>query len=177
MNDKQQTAYKVLHMKKLKEAQLRWLGEKSKYFNIAACWHVPSAMRTHYRGYDADWLAKELTRYFNKVDRRIHKAAHKNRGNRLQRIITLEHDDKVGWHAHGLLDCAFGMNEDETIAVLDKLWKEHTDRFATNKFEKHLTYFSYDQGNYLQYCLKRLNRQDDKALGILDTKNTYFADN
>ena len=162
---------------KLNEAQFRWLEKHSKDWNIAACWHIPNSMRTYYKGYDADWLAKELTRYFNRVDRRICKAAYKNRGIRLQRIVTLEYDENVGWHAHGLLECALGMNEDETIAILDKLWREKTVRFATEKFEKHLSYFGYDNGRYLQYCLKRLNRHDDKALGILDTRNTYFSNN
>ena len=160
---------------RLTVAQHSWLSERSSLWNVAACWHVPDAMRAHYKGYDAHWLSKELTRYFNAVDRRIFKAAHKNRGARLPRIITLEHDDAVGWHAHGLLDCAEGMNEDETIGILDPLWKRHTERFATGKFEKHISYFSYDNGNYLGYCLKRLGRQDDTQ-GILDTRNTYFRD-
>ena len=160
----------------LRIAQQRWLREHSKHWNVVACWHVPNAMRKHYKGYDEHWLSKELTRYLNKVDRCIFKAAHKNKGARLPRIITLEYAEAVGWHAHGLLDCAKGMNEDETISVLKRCWDMQTERFATEKFEKHLSHFGYDNGFYLTYSLKQTYRQNEQAQGILDLRNCYFPD-
>lgn len=158
------------------EAHLAWLGERSKLWNVVMTWHVPNAMRRHYGGYDALWLGKELTRYFNKVDRRIYKAGLKNRGMRLPRIITLECDENVGWHAHGILDYAPGKNEDETIQILSKLWLSHTSRFATDKFEKHLVIGQYDNGYGLPYIIKRIDRQNEKVKGILDLNNTYLPD-
>jgi len=159
---------------KMKAEELRWLGEHSKHWNVCAAFHVPNAMRRHYRGYTADWLSKELTRYLNKVDRHIYKAANRNRGARLQRIITLEYEASVGWHAHGMFDCAKGWDEDATIGVLRHYWQAHTKRFATEKFEKHIDYFEYDRGSYLTYILKRLDWQDEGATGMLDTHNTYL---
>ena len=158
------------------EALLAWLGEHSTLWNVVVTWHVPETMRRHYRGYDEDWLARELTRYFNKVDRRIYKAGLKNRGMRLPRIITLEYNESVGWHAHGLLDCAPGKNEDETLELLTKLWRKHTDRFATDRFEKHLVIGQYDNGKALPYIIKRIDRQNEQAHGILDLNNTYIPD-
>lgn len=162
------------HTKALKNAQTEWLKERSKYWNICAALHVPNAMRKHYFGYDEHWLAKELTRYFNKVDRHIYKAAHKNRGMRLQRIITLEYSENVGWHAHGIFDCAEGYNEDETIEILKRYWQKQTERFAIQKFEQRLDYFEYDRGNYIDYILKNVRLNEEGAVGILDTKNTFL---
>ena len=162
------------NQQKLRIAKLNWLGEHSKHWNVVACWHVPNAMRKHYKGYDEHWLSKELTRYLNKVDRYIFKASFTNRGVRLPRIITLEYAEGVGWHAHGLLDCAAGMNEDETITVLKSFWEKQTHRFSTAKFETHISYFSYDQGTYLPYCLKATNKQHEQAQGILDLRNCYL---
>ena len=164
----------MLDKGKLKIEGLRWLSERSMHWNVCAAFHVPNGMRRHYYGYSADWLAKEMTRYLNKVDRHIYNAAHRNRGVRLQRIITLEHDDSVGWHAHGVFDCPEGWNEDETIRVLRHYWQAHTKRFATEKFEKRIDYFEYDSGRYLRYILKRLDWQDEGATGMLDTRNTYL---
>jgi hypothetical protein len=67
------------------------------------------------------------------------------------------------------------MNEDETIELLYKLWKRHTGRFATGKFEKHLSYFGYDNGHYLDYSIKNIDKQDDTK-ALLDLRNTYFSD-
>ena len=171
------TTNEFTHAQRLYIAYLRWLGGHSKHWNINVCWHVPEAMRRYYGGYNADWLAKELTRYFNKVDRRIYKAAYTNRGLRLQRIITLEYDDAVGWHAHGILECALGMDEEQTLTLLQKMWRQHTARFSKAKFEKHEFWGETDNGFYLPYILKRVHRQNKTTLGILDTKNTYFLDN
>lgn len=170
------TEVEVIRAKKLKIAYSRWLEKKCVKMNIAACWHVPAAMRWHFDGYTADWLAKELKRYFNKVNRRIYKAASKNRGLKLQRVITLEYDPEVGWHAHGLLACGPGMNEQETIDVLENLWTKQTKRFVTGKFEKHCFWAQSDKGKYLSYISKRVHRQNEIDVGFLDTINTYLLD-
>jgi len=168
------TDIEIIRARKLKIAYARWLGQETEQWKICVCWHAPDAMRRYYRGYTEDWLAKELTRYFNKVDRRIFKAAHKNRGIRLQRVITLEHDDNVGWHAHGIVECAQNMDEAQTYALLETLWLEHTNRFSTGKFEKHLFWSEPDQGYHLPYIVKRLHTESKATPGVLDTRNTYI---
>ena len=167
--------YEILIKQRLSIAYQNWLGEKSKEMTICVCWHIPNAMRRHFNGYTADWVAKELRRYFNKVDRRIFKAALKNRGIRLQRIITLEHDEEVGWHAHGLLGCAPDMDEQQTITILEKLWVEHVGRFASGKFEKHVFWAQKNVGFYLPYITKRTHRDQDLDRGFLDTMNTSLS--
>ena len=47
---------------RLTVAQHSWLSERSKFWNIAACLHVPDAMRVHYKGYDVDFHL-ELSRF------------------------------------------------------------------------------------------------------------------
>ena len=161
----------------LKNKTLLWLMENSCSWNVCVALHVPNAMKRHFYGYTSDWLSKELKRYFNAVDRRIFKAAHKNRDKRLKRIVVLEHDELVGWHAHIMCDCADGMNEDETIDILKKFWEKQTDRFATGKFEKRLGYFEYDQGFYMRYILKKALSDEEGYTGLIDLKNTHLENN
>ena len=153
---------------------LQWLRGKSNCWNICIALHVPNAMRFYYKGYTADWLSKELTKYFRAVDRRIYKAGHKNRDLRLPRIVVLEEGELVGWHAHILCDCGEGLNEDETISILKKMWAKHTNKFHTGKFEQRLGYFEYDQGNYLKYILKEISDDEQGTKGLLDVKNIFF---
>ena len=167
--------HQFINTQRLSIAYKDWLGEKSKTMTICACWQVPDAMRRHYNGHTAQWLAKELRRYFNKIDRRIFKAAHKNRGMRLQRIISLEYDEHVGWHAHGMLECAHGKDGQETIDLLEHGWLKHTERFASNKFEKHVFWADQNKGSHHHYIIKRMHREDDLGTGFLDTMNTSLS--
>jgi hypothetical protein len=131
-------------------------------------------MKHHFRGYDEIWLSKELRRYFNAVDRRIFKAAHKNKGMRLRRIITLEWDENVGWHAHGLVATAPNLDEQQTRQILRDEWIKYTKRFATGKFDKYLFYGEIDRGSSLSYITKYTHNSTDNTKGFIDLNNNYI---
>ena len=164
----------LTHTQRTKIQQKRWLDEHAEGLTLCVCWHVPNAMKNYYRGHDAHWLSKELTRYFNNVDRRIFKAAHRNRGERLRRIVTLERDDNVGWHAHALVATAPSRDDQETRQILRDEWIKHTKRFATGKFDKYLFYGEVDRGETLGYITKHTHNNDDDTKGFIDTRNTYI---
>jgi hypothetical protein len=163
----------LTHAQRTRIAELRWLNAHSQTWNIAVTWHVPYAMRAHYRGYNEDWLTRELRRYLNKVDRHIYKAAHKNRSVRLPRIITLEHTDTVGWHAHGIISNPSHLDEQTTQNILAKHWHKHVARFATERFEKRLFLAEPINSNYLDYITKH-TKDLEGTKGFIDLANTYL---
>ena len=175
--DCQQSA--LTHAQRTRIEELRWLSAHSQTWNIAVTWHVPEPMRAFYNGYNQrwryieDWLSNELRRYLNKVDRHIYKAAHKNRSMRLPRIITLEHADTVGWHAHGLLTNPPHLDEPTTQQILATHWHRHTARFATARFEQRLFWAEPVNGNYLGYITKHTKHLGG-TLGFIDLSNTYL---
>ena len=166
--------FKYHNRKRTVKAQAQWLENQFDSLPLSVCWHVPNAMKHHYHGYDEIWLSKELRRYFNNVDRRIFKAAHKNKGTRLRRIITLERDENVGWHAHGLVAAAPDLDEQQTRQILRDEWIKYTKRFATDKFDKRLFYGEIDRGRSLGYITKHIHNNEDGSKGFLDLQNNYI---
>ena len=154
--------------------QNRWLNDNANGLTLSVAWHVPNKMKANYSGFDSYWLSKELGKYFNKIDRKIFKAAHKNRGIRLRRIITLEKDDAVGWHAHGLIDTAPQQDDQYTRQILRDLWIDHTSRFNTGKFDKYLFYGEIDRGKTLGYITKNVHNNTDSSKGFIDLNNTFI---
>jgi hypothetical protein len=152
----------------------RWLIHHAATWNIAVTWHFPKSMRSYYNRYDKDWHAKELRRYFNRLDRKIYKAGLKNRNERLPRIISLEHEDGVGWHAHGLLTNPPHLTEEHTSQLIEQEWRKHTARFPAHKFDQRLIDIGPVRADYLGYLTKRTAHHSDDARGIIDELNTYL---
>jgi hypothetical protein len=169
----------LTHAQRTRIAELRWLNANSHTWNIAVTWHVPNEMRTYYNGYNQtwrhieDWLSNEMRKYLNTVDRAIYKAAHKNRSIRLPRIITLEHTETVGWHAHGIISNPLHLDEQTTQNILAKHWHKHVARFATERFEKRLFLAEPINGNYLGYITKH-TKDLEGTKGFIDLANTYL---
>jgi hypothetical protein len=176
----------VTQYQKIKLKEIEWLADASETWTIAACWHIPNAMKRHYSGqaitnafyggYTDYWFSKQLNRYFKNVDRKIFKTVHRKRNLRLQRILTLEYKDSVGWHAHGLVNCAPRFSNEETAKILEEEWMRHTKNFANKKFDEHLIYLAPDNGTYLGYMTKNIDWLNEHANGYLDL-NTYLSNN
>ena len=176
----------VTSYQKIKLKEIEWLANASETWEIAACWHIPNAMKRHYSGlaitnafyggYTDYWFSKQLNRYFKSVDRKIFKAAHKKHKMRLERILTLEYKDGVGWHAHGLLNHAPQLTNEQTAEILEQEWLKHTKQFANKRFEEHLIYLAQDNGTYLGYMTKNIDWLNEHANGYLDL-NTYLSNN
>lgn len=164
----------ITSYQKIKLKEIEWLANASETWEIAACWHIPNAMKRYYCRFDERWLSTQINRYFKNVDRRIFKTAHKKHNMRLQRIITLEKADKVGWHAHGLIKNAPNLSNYKTAEILKDEWLKHTKKFAQAYFEKHQIYLAPDYGSYLGYMTKNIDWLNEKALATLDTNNTFL---
>lgn len=168
------TEWILTRYQKLRVSEANWLANASDGWNIAACWHVPIAMKRYHCRFDERWLSTQINRYFKNVDRRIFKTAHKKHNKRLQRIITLEYADKVGWHAHGLIEHAPNLSNIATAEILKEEWLRHTKQFAPAYFEKHQIYLAPDYGSYLGYMTKNIDWLNEKAQATLDTNNTFL---
>jgi hypothetical protein len=168
--------FPLTHKQRTKLNELRWLNAHAHTWNIAVTWHFPNRIRSYFGGWDHHWHSKEFRRYLNRVDRKIYKAAHKNRMERLPRIIALEDKDEVGWHVHGLLTNPPHLDEAATSAIIVNEWKCYMKRFASTKFEKHLIEIGPVRTDYISYLSKFTFDESDDPLGIIDDKNTYLPE-
>ena len=168
---------RLTHWQQTKIQEQRWLNIHAQTWNIAATWHFPNSIRAYYGGwYDPNWHSKEFRRYLNRVDRKIYKAAHKNGGQRLPRIIVLEDKERVGWHVHGLLTNPPHLDEASTAHILTEEWKNYLKRFPSKKFEKHIIEIGPVRDEYLSYITKFTDDTSDDPLGFIDGDNTYLPD-
>lgn len=123
---------------KLKEAYRQWGKTPEFHWDICATWHIPNAMRERDDGKDDRWHECEMRKYFNAVDRRIYKAAHKNRGQRVCRWMMMERAGGVGWHSHGLMQTPAHMSPQAFIDVLESLWHRHCNGKNVPHFKTYL---------------------------------------
>ena len=160
---------------KLQQELTQWRFNTDIDYCIAVTWHVPNTMRYHQNGYDDIWLSKTLTCYFNKVDRRLFKAAHRNRTARLPRFVFLEHTDGVGWHAHGYLAKAPNITTQATIEALEAIWHKHCKQYKTQAFEHRLFWAEKIDADYYGYASKQAFSGNQIHSGKLDVKNIVTA--
>jgi hypothetical protein len=164
---------------RLRNATHDWITSEAGDLDIACCWHVPERVRAADKGWDELWLEKYMRRYLNKLDRRIYKAAHKNRGMRITRFITLEHGAGVGWHAHGLIGTPEHMDQPSMCAAIEQLWRQHTGVYEENRrFEQRCVWVEPKHADYLGYSLKQSINVTEQPIGglrgIVDLHNTYL---
>ncbi len=151
-----------------------WVKQKNIVWDVCATLHVPEAMRVVERGWTADWLSSLLSRYFNQLDRRIFKAAHRNREVRLHRWVTLEHSDGVGWHAHVLLQTPTIIDQAALITLAGDIWHRRYAQYATAQFKSRLCVVEAVNGNFFYYANKSAHDTSDHSKGILDLRNIHL---
>jgi hypothetical protein len=151
-----------------------WVQNAGVKWDVCATLHVPEAMRTARKGWAADWLSSQLSRYFNQFDRRIFKSAHRNHGARVYRWVTLESSDGVGWHAHALLQTPTNMPQAKFISLADKLWHKHCARHSAAHFQSRLSVIAPLTGNFSYYTVKSVHDGADHSKGILDLRNIHL---
>jgi len=151
-----------------------WVKPYRKTLTVCATLHVPSAMRVVQNGGSAQWLSKQLTAYLKNLDRRVLKAASRNHGARIVRWVTLEHSEKVGWHAHIAFETPAEMDQSTFITTADLLWRKHVGQYASQRFNKYLSQVEPVTGNFLFYTIKNVYDQDDFSRGVLDLPNIHL---
>lgn len=151
-----------------------WAQNAGVKWDVCATLHVAEAKRKAQQGWTADWLSAELRHYFNQLDRRIFKSAHRRHGTRVNRFITLENSDGVGWHAHTLLQTPEGMQQAAFIALADQLWQAQQARYAAAHFQSRLSVIEPLHGNFAYYMIKSVHDGADNSTGVLDLGNIHL---
>jgi hypothetical protein len=159
-----------------KQALKHWLDDTGIKWDICATLHTPKAKRDTKDSWSKEWLAKQLRRYFNALDRAILKAGHRNRGERIMRWVVLEHEAGVGWHAHIAIKTPDGKAAGELMQVADKLWRKQCKQHTNGKFDDRLTKIEEIHGRFIDYMNKFVTGEEDSK-GVLDLDNTYLPIN
>ena len=156
-----------------------WLYTTGYDWRVACCWHVPQSMRNEQSGHSKEWLARQLSAYFNTLDKRIYKKIPVSKRPRLPRFIVLERSAGVGWHAHGLMENPPHLSRDELTALLADTWENRVGRYCDGIFDRHLFWCEQRDRNYAQYSIKSAIELEgynvDGVNGYIDLKNTYVA--
>ena len=166
----------ALHMKRetTSSSMFDWVKQRGVTWDVCATLHVPISIRAAERGWSAEWLSKQLGRYFNKLDRRVLKSAHRNHDARLSRWVTLETCDGVGWHAHVALQTPSGMDQASFITLVEKTWRQQYQRHTNKKFLERLCLVEPILGEFFYYSIKSVHDADDLSKGILDLENIHL---
>ena len=159
------------------QATVDWINSWEADWDLACCWHAGENMRDVQAGWAADWLQRQLSAYFNKLQKVVFKHIRcKDRPN-IARFITLEYSARVGWHAHGIMETPKHMTRDEFSEIMRELWIEHIGDGCTKEFKAHLFWCDEIRGAYKHYALKAaIERHDDahrQPNAFIDLSNTY----
>jgi hypothetical protein len=154
-------------------------------WDLAVCLHMPKVIQAEHGNQSRKALQQLLSRYFNRMDRRLFKSAHKRRGMRSDRFVVLEYSQKVGWHAHMLVRAPRRFSAAKYKAFLQLFWLKFTEEQTNLTFRPHLFWAeaNLDDG-YLRYCLKHVRKNADDytshspttSVGIIDWHNTHLAE-
>lgn len=160
--------------KLLQEAVTNWLDDQSVSFNVAVCLHLPNQFKAEY-GESERTLQKALRRFFEKLDRKVLKSAHRRRKAKVPRFVILEHDDAVGWHMHALLSSSnTGYSTEQLSQIVKLLWLDEFARSTTNlSFEPYMAWAEPVQHGHANYITKHVFTPKPKAL--FDDMNTAFG--
>jgi hypothetical protein len=158
---------------RLNDALTKFIHEKKGKFDVGVCLNVPNKMRFIQSGNDDIWLQRHLSVYLNKVDRRIYKAAHKNRGVRTKRVVSLEYTKNTGWHAHMCVETPDGMTNDDLINKLGTVWLKYVSKWKGKRFtDERLFWADEIKEGYDQYTTKN---GTNILNGNMDWHNTYLG--
>lgn len=151
-----------------------WIKNTGVKWDVCATLHVPEGKRKAEQGWTAGWLSNELRHYFNKLDRRIFKSAHRNHGARVNRFVTLENSEGVGWHGHALLSTPSGMQQAAFVSLADQLWHEQQARYTAAHFQSRLSLIEPVTGNFAYYMIKSVHNGSNLKRCALDLENIHL---
>ena len=160
------------------ETQLsNWINAGPKW-NIAVTLHTPLRLRYLQEGYDELWLERQISVFFNILSKRIFAGIPKKQRPMLRRLITLEKDTYVGWHAHGVITTPDHLADETLIEAINEVWGSMMNPYASREFKDRLAWCEAIHGNYQQYCLKTaLSAQAhgySGQFGTISLHNTYL---
>jgi hypothetical protein len=158
----------------LQQAVATWLDNQAVSFDVAVCLHLPNQFRAEH-GASERTLQKALRRFFEKLDRKVLKSAHRRRKAKVPRFVILEHDDAVGWHMHALLSSSnTGYSTEQLSQTAKLLWIEEFARSTTNlSFEPYMAWAEPVQHGHANYITKNVFTPTPKA--VFDDMNTVFG--
>lgn len=172
----------IAHQTKAQTELRTWAYDRSRDFELGVCLCFPATMKQAERGYDARWAQVQLSRFFNKMDRRLFGNDHKRRGVRLERLVVLEHAPNIGWHAHLAMPVPAGMAGLRFPNLIRKLWLDRIKPFANRTNIETYCWVEPITGVYADYALKWIDtRFDDEKIDDLsrcarfDEHNSHFA--
>ena len=159
--------------KALQQSNVDWVNSQPYRFNVAICLHLPDTYRSAQNGWSDSALRTKLRRFFNRLDSKVLKAAHRHGKKRVPRFIVLEKGAAVGWHAHALLSSETSKMSTEQLCMAVKLlWHEELGNPGTNGFHARLAWAKPAGDRYARYMTKSL--YGPNATGIFDDMNTAF---
>jgi hypothetical protein len=158
----------------LRAAYIKWVKQYRDTLDVCATLHTPIAMKAAENGWDSDFLQKQLWRYFNNLDRRVFKAAHRNRAVRLYRWVTLEKSETVGWHAHISISTPDNFTQAEFIDLAKTLWLKQIARYTNPKFKSRLSVIEPIEGEFFRYSVKSIRGTKEDSNGVLDLENIHL---
>ena len=156
----------------------KWLLNPDFGWDVGITLHLPNAMKAADTRPEFELLKAQVGYFLNASDRRIHGAAHKNRGVRTPRIVAYEEEVFVGWHAHITMATPEPVDTAAMLQQLEKLWRDRVQRYTSARFEKRLFWGEPIQGSYANYGIKRILGNPDtpwiNPRGCLDLDKTYL---
>lgn len=166
-----------------KSAWVAYVNSLGLNFDISICWHAPNALLwaelgglvdADSVGWSAHWFQKKLKHYLNKLDREVLRSAHRRKHVKIWRLVTLEHAEGVGWHAHALMATPEGHSRSKVMNWAAWMWMAELGDAYQNSFVPYLVQASPSRGKYLSYITKTLGQSDDDKVGTIDLVNTAF---
>ena len=159
-----------------------WAYDRSKHFELGVCLCFPVAMKQAERGYDDGWVQGHVSRFLNRLDRRLFGNAHKRKGVRIERLVVLEHAPKNGWHAHLAMPVPAEWPGQRFPNLIRKIWHDEIRRYACSTKIDTFCWVQPINGAYVDYTLKWVDtRVDNENIDDLsrcarfDERNTHFA--
>lgn len=160
------------------ETQLmQWVNAGPKW-SIALTLHTPLKLRYDHQGHDELWLEQQVSVLFNILSKVIFADIPKKKRPMLRRLITLEKDIYVGWHAHGVISTPAHIDDEILIDAIKAIWTCLMAPHARPEFKDRLAWCEPINGNYQQYCVKAAlsaqSRNPAGQFGTISLRNTHL---
>ena len=159
-----------------------WLQKNLHQFDLSITLDFHDAVRVELHAWDNIAHARLLRRYFNEIDRRVFKAAHRNRKLRVQRFVVLGHQIGVGWHAHALVSTPSVIEQEALVRLLENRWHKLTRRFAPQRnksFDNRLFKCKPTHSDPLKYTCNHVTDFGERPADIIGEfkQGMFDADN